>query len=94
MRITNQVLIRFIEIKDQIKTLEMELKVIKDGIEASGGVETSEYLASVSIKTRTQMAGVEECSEALGRHLLDKHGLIKTHSYNQIDVKPRRKKVL
>lgn len=93
MRVTNQVLIRYLEIKEQIKQLELEEKVIKESIIEAGGIESQDYLASVTERSRTQMASVDECSKALGRETLVEHGLIKTHKYLQVDVKPRAKMV-
>lgn len=83
MKLTNKDLARWEELERTIKAAEAELKGIKDVAKLYGPsvITTKDYVVTINEQSRTALAGLEEVSNAVGRHLLEQYGLIKTTTY-------------
>ena len=90
MKITDQILNRYLEIQEEMKDLGNELRVIKDSIIASNGAKTRGHTALLKTMTREYVAGRPEF-EAKFPGWLEKNDLLRVTEYEQVIVVKNRK---
>ena len=78
---------RFLEIKEQMKSLETELKVIENDLKAAGSVETDMFSVTVSEQSREFLKGIKDVASVFGREALDSNGLIGVTTYQVVRAK-------
>lgn len=93
MRLTNEMLKKFLVLKDQEKIVEAELKIIKDIIKEHGGGVTKEYIAICQDKEKRQLASIATFEQLLGPAYLEQNGLITTICYKEVKVAKRTLKL-
>lgn len=74
--IIESVLKEYLVLQDQIKPIIQRIDEIRSWCKEQGSFSTPNYVCAVTPQTRTCMAGLDKTVEALGREILEEHGLI------------------
>jgi len=88
----NEMLQKFLVLKQEIAKMEKELAPIKKALEAQGSFETDQFTVEVKSVTQHRVVGCEELIDRLGVVLVEEKGLIKESTYNKVSVE--RKEVM
>jgi hypothetical protein len=89
MKPTNDDLAEYMKLEEMVKTASARMEEIKKAAKEHGSFATREYVAAVTEASRTQLAGLETVAQVYGREDLEKHGLIKTISYQMVKITRR-----
>lgn len=92
MRITNEVLKEYLDIKEQIKALEERAGEIKSTIIQINGAQTSDYVAAIRLQDRRQVASIKVFEQKLGKTWLDENQLVSIVTAIYVDVVPKPKR--
>jgi hypothetical protein len=84
---TNQTLISFLTIKEQISALEKQLKPLKEEIEANGSMENDQFSVIIQEIEQNRVVGADELLLKVGIVKVTELELIKTSTYNKLIVK-------
>jgi hypothetical protein len=90
--ISDAKLSNFLAIKQQIADLEKELKPLKSEIEASGSFETKQFKVEIVEVEQNRVVDANTLLEKLGPVKVTELELIKTSTYNKVNVKRIEKK--
>lgn len=86
---TNQTIARYMELKEQIATLEKEMDKIKDRMKDQGSFETSMFSVSVTTSTQNRTVDANTLLDRLGFETVMAKGLIKEIEVTRVTVKEK-----
>ena len=78
---TDAELEEFLHLQKAVKPMLKRIEEIRSLCKERGSFFTANYVCSVKLQERRGMAGLDECIDALGQELLDKHELIRLSSF-------------
>jgi GH15 family glucan-1,4-alpha-glucosidase len=86
-----QKLIKYLALKQQIADLEKQIKPIKSEIEAAGPMETENFSVRIMEVEQNRVVDAGTLLEALGPVMVTEKALIRTSTYNKLDVKRKER---
>lgn len=92
MRITNEILKLYVQLKNEEKLIQFQLNDLRNLIIEHNGANTGDYIAVVKEMSKRQVATIKEFEEIMGSGWLENQDLIKTILYKQVEVflKPKK----
>lgn len=81
---------RYLEIQNELKTLEAEKSVLSALFKQNGSFTTVDYVVAIQARSQTRLAGLETVCMFYPRAELEARALIKTSEFQQAVVAEKR----
>lgn len=86
MKVTNDMLAKYIKLSEKISKLNKERGDIRKAILENGSISTADYVATVEALKKERVAGKKELENFFGRQVLVENGLLQTYISQEVNV--------